>query len=126
MKVTKPATDTSGSTEATKLANIDEITGKLVDDLGVDKYTSQAGKAAPQLKNIMLQILNYGPKQLRNFTADLSNKILSYPDQMIGRPLYLGEFVRVFEQETGIRLTEDDIREMAEGPGKSKYLTMSF
>jgi len=115
-----------GSTEATKLANIDEITGKLVDDLGVDKYTSQAGKAAPQLKNIMLQILNYGPKQLRNFTADLSNKILSYPDQMIGRPLYLGEFVRVFEQETGIRLTQDDIRKMAEGPGESIYLTDEY
>ena len=115
-----------GSTEATKLANIDEITGKLTDDLGVDKYVSQSGKAAPQFKNVLLQIMNYGPKQLRNFTADLSNKILSYPDQMIGRPLYLGEFVRVFEQETGIRLTEDDIREMAEGPGKSKYLTEEY
>ena len=86
-----------GSTEATKLANVDEITGKLTDDLGVDKYVSKSGKAAPQLKSILLQINNYGPKQLRNFTADLSNKILSYPDQMIGRPLYLGEFVRVFE-----------------------------
>jgi hypothetical protein len=115
-----------GSTEATKLANIDEITGKLTDDLGVDKYVSQSGKAAPQFKNVLLQIMNYGPKQLRNFTADLSNKILSYPDQMIGRPLYLGEFVRVFEQETGIRLTEDDIRDMAEGPGKSKYLTEEY
>jgi hypothetical protein len=114
------------STEATKLANVDEIKGKLVDDLGVEKYTSQSGKAAPQLKNIMLQILNYGPKQLRNFTADLSNKILSYPDQMIGRPLYLGEFVRVFEQETGIRLTEDNIREMAKGPGESKYLSQEY
>ncbi len=115
-----------GSTEATKLANVDEITGKLTDDLGVDKYVSKSGKAAPQLKSILLQINNYGPKQLRNFTADLSNKILSYPDQMIGRPLYLGEFVRVFEQETGIRLTEDDIREMAEGPGESKYLSQEY
>ena len=114
------------STEATKLANVDEIKGKLVDDLGVEKYTSQSGKAAPQLKNIMLQILNYGPKQLRNFTADLSNKILSYPDQMIGRPLYLGEFVRVFEEETGIRLTEDNIREIAKGPGESKYLSQEY
>ena len=74
----------------------------------------------------MLQILNYGPKQLRNFTADLSNKILSYPDQMIGRPLYLGEFVRVFEEETGIRLTEDNIREIAKGPGESKYLSQEY
>ena len=115
-----------GSTEATKLANVDEITGKLTDDLGVDKYVSKSGKAAPQLKSILLQINNYGPKQLRNFTADLSNKILSYPDQMIGRPLYLGEFVRVFEQETGIRLTEDDIRKMAKGPGESKYLSQEY
>ncbi len=115
-----------GSTEATKLANVDEITGKLTDDLGVDKYVSKSGKAAPQLKSILLQINNYGPKQLRNFTADLSNKILSYPDQMIGRPLYLGEFVRVFEQETGIRLTEDNIREMAKGPGESKYLSQEY
>ena len=115
-----------GSTEATKLANVDEITGKLTDDLGVDKYVSKSGKAAPQLKSILLQINNYGPKQLRNFTADLSNRILSYPDQMIGRPLYLGEFVRVFEQETGIRLTEDNIREMAKGPGESKYLSQEY
>ena len=115
-----------GSTEATKLANVDEITGKLTDDLGVDKYVSKSGKAAPQLKSILLQINNYGPKQLRNFTADLSNKILSYPDQMIGRPLYLGEFVRVFEEETGIRLTEDNIREMAKGPGESKYLSQEY
>lgn len=115
-----------GSTEATKLANVDEITGKLTDDLGVDKYVSKSGKAAPQLKSILLQINNYGPKQLRNFTADLSNRILSYPDQMIGRPLYLGEFVRVFEQETGIRLTEDNIRDMAKGPGESKYLSQEY
>lgn len=115
-----------GSTEATKLANVDEITGKLTDDLGVDKYVSKSGKAAPQLKSILLQINNYGPKQLRNFTAELSNKILSYPDQMIGRPLYLGEFVRVFEQETEIRLTEDDIRDMAKGPGESKYLSQEY
>ena len=115
-----------GSTEATKLANVDEITGKLTDDLGVDKYVSKSGKAAPQLKSILLQINNYGPKQLRNFTADLSNKILSYPDQMIGRPLYLGEFVRVFEEETGIRLTENDIRDMAKGPGESKYLSQEY
>ena len=56
-----------GSTEATKLANVDEITGKLTDDLGVDKYVSKSGKAAPQLKSILLQINNYGPKQLREF-----------------------------------------------------------
>jgi hypothetical protein len=112
------------STESTKLANVDELTGKFADDPGMKKYTRGAGKAAGPLKNVILQILNYGPKQLRNFTADLSNKILSYPDQMIGRPLYLGEFVRVFEEKTGIKLTEKDIQEIADG--ESKYLSLDY
>jgi len=112
------------STESTKLANVDELTGKFADDQGMKKYTSGAGKAAGPLKNVILQILNYGPKQLRNITSDLSNKILSYPDQMIGRPLYLGEFVKVFEEKTGIRLTEKDIQKIADR--KSKYLSLDY
>jgi hypothetical protein len=113
-----------GSTEATKLANVDELTGKLTDDQGIEKYTRGAGKATGQIRNVVAQILNYGPKQLRNFTADLSNRILSYPDQMIGRPLYLGEFVRVFKQETGITLSQDEIQKIADG--KSKYLSLQY
>ena len=114
------------STEATKLANVDELTGKFTDDQGVAKYTNATGKAAPQIKNLMSQILNLTVKPIREFTAELSNKMLSYPDQMIGRPLYIGEFVRVFQQETGIKLTQDDIIKMSEGPGKSKYLTLEY
>ena len=114
------------STEATKLANVDELTGKFTDDQGVTKYTNATGKAAPQIKNLMSQILNFTVKPIREFTSQLSNKMLSYPDQMIGRPLYIGEFVRVFEQETGVKLTQDDIIKMSEGPGKSKYLTLEF
>ena len=114
------------STEATKLANVDELTGKFTDDQGVAKYTNSTGKAAPQIKNLISQILNFTVKPIREFTAELSNKMLSYPDQMIGRPLYIGEFVRVFQQETGVKLTQDDIIKMSEGPGKSKYLTLEF
>ena len=112
------------STEATKLANVDELTGKFTDDQGIEKYTRGAGKATGQIRNVVAQILNYGPKQLRNFTADLSNRILSYPDQMIGRPLYLGEFVKVFEQETGIKLSQDEIQKIADG--ESKYLSLQY
>ena len=114
------------STEATKLANVDELTGKFTDDQGITKYSNSTGKAAPQIKNLMSQILNFTVKPIREFTAELSNRMLSYPDQMIGRPLYIGEFVKVFEQETGVKLTQDDIIKMSEGPGKSKYLTLEF
>jgi hypothetical protein len=114
------------STEATKLANVDELTGKFTDDQGITKYTNATGKAAPQIKNLISQILNSTLKPIREFTSELSNKMLSYPDQMIGRPLYIGEFVRVFQEETGIKLTQDDIIKMSEGPGKSKYLTLEY
>jgi len=114
------------STESTKLANVDELTGKFTDDQGITKYTNSTGKAAPQIKNLISQILNSTLKPIREFTSELSNKMLSYPDQMIGRPLYIGEFVRVFQEETGIKLTQDDIIKMSEGPGKSKYLTLEY
>ena len=32
----------------------------------------------------------------------------------------------MFEEETGIRLTEDNIRDMAKGPGESKYLSQEY
>jgi len=109
-----------GSTETNKLYNADELTGKYA-DLGLFKQvSSKKGQAKSQVNNIANYIAGFGGKQVADFVNKLANNVLSAPDQWISRPLFMGEFAKTFKAETGITLTSDDMKAIAEGD--SKYL----
>ena len=109
-----------GSTETNKLYNADELTGKYA-DLGLFKQvSSKKGQAKSQVNNIANYIAGFGGKQLAYYVNKLANNVLSAPDQWISRPLFMGEFAKTFKAETGITLTSDDMKAIAEGD--SKYL----
>ena len=109
-----------GSTETNKLYNADELTGKYA-DLGLFKQvSSKKGQAKSQVNNIANYIAGFGGKQLSYYVNKIANNVLSAPDQWISRPLFMGEFAKTFKAETGITLTSDDMKAIAEGD--SKYL----
>ena len=109
-----------GSSETLKLYNPDQLTGKMADIDIFSRPNKGKGQAKSQLGNQMDYIAGFGGKQLASFVDKLANNVLSKPDQWISRPLYFGEFSKVFQQETGITLTNDDMVAIAKGD--SKYL----
>lgn len=113
-----------GSSETLKLYNPDQLTGKMAD---IDMFTRPRrgkGQAKSQLGNQLDYIAGFGGKQIASFVDKLANNVLSKPDQWISRPLYFGEFAKVFQDETGITLTNDDLIAIANGD--SKYLTDEY
>ena len=109
-----------GSSETLKLYNPDQLTGKMADIDVFSRPSKGKGQAKSQLGNQIDYIASFGGKQLASFVDKLANNVLSKPDQWISRPLYFGEFSKVFQQETGITLTNDDMVAIAKGD--SKYL----
>ena len=111
-----------GSTETNKIYNTEELTGKFA-DIGLFKQvSSKKGQAKSQISNMAHYLASVsGGKWFTSQVDKLANNILSAPDQWISRPLYFGEFARVFKQETGVQLSGKDMEQIAEG--KSKYIT---
>ena len=54
----------------------------------------------------------------------VANKILSYPDQVLSRPIWFGSFADSFAESTGIKLKPKDFDAISDGT--SKYLGSEF
>ncbi len=59
-------------------------------------------------------------KGLGEATDFIASNIISMPDKAISRPMYFASFAAAFKKETGVSLTEQDLRDIASG--ESKYL----
>ena len=111
-----------GSSETLKLYDPTALTGKMVDSAVFKK-----GKTARQnAMNPVMEKLNFVYenipiiKGLGEATDFIASNIISMPDKAISRPMYFASFAAAFEKETGVSLTEQDLRDIASG--ESKYL----
>ena len=111
------------------------VTSKLFDsDALQSKYSNmsdfanpnkRSGQAVSRMENVLGQVVKFsGLKQTASVINDVANKTLSYPDQILSRPLWYGSFADAFAEKTGIKLTSADYKKIADGT--SEYLGPDF
>lgn len=114
-----------GSGVVSKLADSDVLKGKYTNSVDMGAPTRRSGEAVSRLENVLGMIKRFsGLPQVAGAVNKLSNKILSFPDQVLSRPLWFQTYSDAFSKATGIKLTSKDFKKIAEGD--SKYLGPEF
>jgi len=108
-----------------KLVDSDALTSKYSDMSDFVQPSRSSGQAVSQMSNVMGAIMRFsGIKQTYAAVNEVGNKVLSYPDQVLSRPMWFGAFADSFAETTGIKLTSEDFKKIADGT--SKYLGVDF
>lgn len=114
-----------GSAESTRLAGNQVLTGKYAEG-GFAAGYGRTSKSAASSK-----LMDYASFITRMTigkvyrTADVTSDLLiSTPDKVVSKAYYVADFINNFEKETGIRLTNDDLKKISDGT--SQYLSPEF
>ena len=108
-----------------KLVDSDALTSKYSDMSDFVQPSRSSGQAVSQMSNVMGAIMRFsGIKQTYAAVNEVGNKVLSYPDQVLSRPMWFGAFADSFAETTGIKLTSEDFKKIADGT--SEYLGVDF
>ena len=109
----------------TKLADADVLKGKYSNMSDMGMPTRRTGEAVSTIENILGMVKRFtGLPQYAGVVNKIANKVLSFPDQVLSRPLWFQTYSDAFAQATGIKLTSKDFKKIAEGD--SKYLGPEF
>ena len=94
-----------------KLVDSDALTSKYSDMSDFVQPSRSSGQAVSQMSNVMGAIMRFsGIKQTYAAVNQVGNKVLSYPDQVLSRPMWFGAFADSFAETTGIKLTSEDFK----------------
>jgi hypothetical protein len=114
-----------GSAESTRLGGNQTLTGKYAEG-GFAAGYGRTSKSAASSKlmdyaSFVTRMTIGRAYRVADVTSDL---LISTPDKVVSRAYYVADFINNFEKETGIRLTNDDLKKISEGT--SEYLSPEF
>lgn len=114
-----------GSAESTRLAGTQVLTGKYAEGGFASGYgrtsKSSASSKVMDYASFITRMTIGKAYRVADVTSDL---LISTPDKVISKAYYVADFINNFEKETGIRLTNDDLKKISEGT--SQYLSPEF
>lgn len=114
-----------GSAESTRLAGNQTLTGKYAEGGFAAGYgrtsKSSASSKVMDYASFITRMTIGKAYRVADVTSDL---LISTPDKVVSRAYYVADFINNFEKETGIRLTNDDLKKISEGT--SEYLSPEF
>ena len=113
-----------GSSEGSKLFDPKKMSSRFVDLNDYTQVSPKSKSAKSSLQNAIGVIMNLGPKQSAEAIDAINSRMMSTPDQAVSRPMWFGTFAYEFEKQTGIALTDADMRAIADGT--SKYLSKEY
>jgi len=114
-----------GSGVTSKLFDSDALQSKYSNMSDFANPNQSSGQAVSRMENVLGQLVKFsGLKQTASVVNDIANKTLSYPDQILSRPMWFGSFADAFAEKTGVKLTSADFKKIAEGT--SEYLGPEF
>ena len=122
--------DNLDSSETSKLFDTENMQSKYSNMTDFMQTSQSSGSAVGSVQNAMGIIMNLGVNQTAAGINTMANKLMSYPDQAISRPLWFGSFADSFAKATKefngkeIKLTVEDYKKI--GDGTSQYLTPEF
>ena len=109
----------------TKLVDSDVLKGKYGNMTDFGMPVRATGEAVTTFENILGMIKRFsGLPQYASAVNQIANKVLSFPDQVLARPMWFQSYAQEFENQTGIKLTSKDFQAIAKG--ESKYLGAEF
>lgn len=114
-----------GSAESIRLGGNQTLTGKYAEG-GFAAGYGRTSKSAASSKlmdyaSFVTRMTIGRAYRVADVTSDL---LISTPDKVVSRAYYVADFINNFEKETGIRLTNDDLKKISEGT--SEYLSPEF
>ena len=119
------------SSQTTKMFDTDALSSKHSQMVEYGGKSSKSGTAVSRMENLFGQLLKYtGVKSLSTLTDKAASKIITFPDQMMSRPLWFGSWATAFEAQikktTGktIKITPADFKKIADGT--SEYLSAEY
>jgi hypothetical protein len=122
--------DNLNSSETSKLFDTENMQSKYSNMTDFMQTSQASGSAVGSVQNAMGIIMNLGINQTASGINTMANKLMSYPDQAISRPLWFGSFADSFAKATKelngkeVKLTVEDYKKI--GDGTSQYLTPEF
>jgi hypothetical protein len=122
--------DNLNSSETSKLFDTENMQSKYSNMTDFMQTSQASGSAVGSVQNAMGIIMNLGINQTAAGINTMANKLMSYPDQAISRPLWFGSFADSFAKATKelngkeVKLTVEDYKKI--GDGTSQYLTPEF
>ena len=119
------------SSQTSKMFDTDALSSKHSQMVDYGGRSSRDGAAVSRMENLFGELLKYtGVKSVAKLTDKVASKIITFPDQMMARPLWFGSWATAFEaqvkKETGktIKITSQDFSKIADGT--SQYLTPEY
>ena len=119
------------SSQTTKLFDTDALSSKHSQMIDYGGRSSRSGSAISRMENLFGELLKYtGVKSVAKLTDKAASKIITFPDQMMARPLWFGSWATAFEAQvkkaTGkkIKITAEDFKKIADGT--SEYLSPEY
>ena len=114
-----------GSAESTRLAGTQILTGKYAEGGFASGYGRTSKSAASsKIMDYASFITRMSIGKLYRVADVTSDLLISTPDKVVSKAYYVADFVNNFESETGIKLTESDLRKIADGT--SEYLSPEY
>jgi len=114
-----------GSAESTRLAGTQILTGKYAEGGFASGYGRTSKSAASsKIMDYASFITRMSIGKLYRVADVTSDLLISTPDKVVSKAYYVADFVNNFESETGIKLTESDLRKISDGT--SEYLSPQY
>lgn len=114
-----------GSAESTRLAGTQVLTGKYAEGGFASGYGRTSKSAASsKIMDYASFITRMSIGKLYRVADVTSDLLISTPDKVVSKAYYVADFVNSFEAETGIKLTESDLRKISDGT--SEYLSPEY
>ena len=114
-----------GSAESTRLAGTQILTGKYAEGGFASGYGRTSKSAASsKIMDYASFITRMSIGKLYRVADVTSDLLISTPDKVVSKAYYVADFVNNFEKETGIKLTESDLRKISDGT--SEYLSPEY
>jgi hypothetical protein len=114
-----------GSAESTRLAGTQILTGKYAEGGFASGYGRTSKSAASsKIMDYASFITRMSIGKLYRVADVTSDLLISTPDKVVSKAYYVADFVNNFEKETGVKLTESDLRKISDGT--SEYLSPEY
>jgi len=119
------------STETSKMYDTENMQSKYTNMSDFMRTSPRTGTATSRMSNVLgMAAKASGVKQLSSVVNNIANRLMSFPDQGLSRPLWFGTFADVFAKKTKelygteVNLSVADYKKIADGT--SPYLKPEF
>jgi hypothetical protein len=97
----------AGAKTMSRVIGSDSLTGRIVDSSVLSKKTKRSSTILTPIENTILSYHNKSTKKFKNGVEYVADNLISSPDKIMMRPLWVGSFANAFKSITGVEVDFD-------------------